>query len=432
MGFNIMVISILATGSELLDGSVIETNSNFIAMELQKIGLPVSSKICVRDSSEDLLSALGFLSRKSNVIIITGGLGPTEDDKTRQSAAEFYGRKLVYDESVWQGIEKIFTRARLKLADENKKQAFVIEGSAIIPNPAGTAPGFIIAGETVLAAFPGVPSELKSMFPFFIDFLLKTGNDIKRRTSVFVKTIGLPESYVDEECAKISGKDAVIGTIAGMGQVTLRYDFRDELPYDNALENVKSWLSLAPDIVKRVFSYDPGSSIEHTLVELLKSRGKKLLMAESCTGGLISKLITDVPGSSGAFSGSVVSYADEIKTACLGVNPQTIKIFGAVSFETAHEMTEGLSMLGSPDYCVSVTGIAGPGGGTPEKPSGTVFISLRYSEKGKAVRSGVYQFLFTGSREMVRMRTAMKVFEMLWLDLTYGEIDEKINYTLRR
>lgn len=422
-----MRISILAIGSELLAGSVTDTNSIFIAGELKKSGYSVKTKMCVRDNPDDLNAALKYLGETSDIIIITGGLGPTDDDVTRQCVAGFTENKLVFDQAIWEEISNKFSRNRIKIADENRKQAYIIEGSMIIPNNAGTAPGFIVKGPPVISAFPGVPSELEQMFYFFLDFLKSSFGRGSPGASVFVNTIGLPESYLDDECRKIAGESVKLGTIANSGQVTLRFDFTNGQDYTSSLGYIKSRISGLPVISKRIYSYEPGMTIENLLVKKMIDMDKRAFFAESCTGGLISKLISDNPGSSAVLLGSIVCYSNDIKTSCLGVKQQTLVNSGAVSFETAEEMAGGLVKLGRSDYCISVTGIAGPDGGTPGKPVGTVFICFGKKGPGSDFIYRTYSFMFPGTRDMIRKRTAIKVFEMLWLDLTYGVIDDNIN-----
>jgi PncC family amidohydrolase len=223
-----------------------------------------------------------------------------------------------------------------------------------------------------------------------------------------------------------------VGTIASFGQVTLRFDSPepDEL---KALAAAKTEISAFPDILNRVFTYERSVSIEKEILSLLTASGKKAFFAESCTGGLLSKLLTDIPGSSNAFLGSLVTYDNAIKTNCLRVSPDTLSRFGAVSSETAYEMLQGLETAARADYYLSVTGIAGPDGGSSQKPVGTVFIGLgRKDPKGK-LSGAVYRFGFQGSRETIRQRIAMKVFEILWLDLRYGKIDSNsINSLLEK
>lgn len=412
-----MRISLLAIGTELLDGLVVENNSIAVSQELNKIGLALEQKMAVRDEKSGILAALNYLAQSSDIIIITGGLGPTEDDKTRECIAEFSGRKLQFDPSIIEMIKKKFSAMKMYMADENKNQAFVIEGSIVLNNPAGTAPGFIIPGRPLIASFPGVPSELAAMFPDFANYLELNFKIEKTFTSIYIRTIGLPESYLDEQLKILKKKGIVVGTIANFGQVDLRLDI-PETDKNKALEIAKREMAEFPEIQNHIFSYDKNESIVMSVLKKLIAKNKKVLFAESCTGGLLSKLITDIPGSSAAFYGSLVVYDNKLKTKLLGVKEAALEKFGAVSFETAEGMLKGLKEIAEADYYLSVTGIAGPDGGTKEKPVGTIFIGF-----GKKDKTVLMHFRFNNQRDRNRNRTAMRVFEILWEDLTFGSLD---------
>lgn len=416
-----MRIAVLAIGNELLDGLVVENNSIYLSKELSKIGLSVDQKMAVRDEKDKILSALAYLSGNSDIIIITGGLGPTEDDKTRETVAEFSGKKLNLDESILRWITGRFAHMKIKMAPENNKQAYVIEGSIVIPNPTGTAPGFILPGKPIITSFPGVPSELKTMLPDLLKYIQANYSIRKDISSVYFRTIGLPESYLDQSFKVLQNKGITVGTIAHFGQVDIRFD----IPIagkEKAMEIAKQELTAFPDIEKRVFSFNPEESIIEAVFHLLKAREKKVLFAESCTGGLLSKMITDIPGSSSVFLGSLVTYDNSLKQKILGVKNETLRSHGAVSFEAAREMLEGLKNIAAADYYISVTGIAGPDGGSPEKPVGTVFIGF-----GSKTQTVLMRFLFSAERDKNRDRSSMRVFEILWEALVYGSPDYK-NY----
>lgn len=421
-----MNISILTIGSELLEGIVTDTNSNFLADSLLPLGLTVRRKIAVRDTEKDILEALNYLSSNSDIIITTGGLGPTEDDKTRECVAKFLNRKLEPDESVLQDITNKFQFMKIPMPDQNKKQALVIENSIIIPNTRGTAPGFIIPGKPLIAAFPGVPSELSELFPFLLDFIKRNYIFAKPYTSVYFKTIGTPESILDAKFTQLKEKNIIVGTIAHFGQVDIRFD----IPESNeikAFEIAQKEINKFPEIAGKVFSTSPHESIYAAVVKKLVAEKKKVILAESCTGGLISKLITDVPGSSAALLGSFVTYDNILKEKVLQVPFEILNTHGAVSFETAFAMIEGLQKIQISDYYISITGIAGPEGGSTDKPVGTVFIGF-----GKTNQTTVFKFKFNGGREIIRTRIATRVFEILWQDLLYGTIDETISHLIEK
>lgn len=422
-----MRISLLTVGTELLDGMIPETNSNRIENALESAGLALQRKMTVRDDDREIITAMEFLKNKSDAIILTGGLGPTEDDRTRSAVASFLGKKLETDQTILEELRAKFKAMNRPMPAEIERQAQVIPGSTIISNPKGTAPGFIFVKSTLtVAALPGVPSELEAMFPEFIKFLKANFHIVRGTSSVLVRTIGLPESFLDKTMATLlKDKGYSVGTIAHFGHVDIRLEKRNSVREETA-EEVKLALEKAPDIRDRTFSMDRDTDIAQALVRKLAYKGAKVLLAESCTGGLISKLVTDVPGSSQVFPGGAVVYDDDLKKKLLGVDADTLGRYGAVSFETAFAMTEGLRRTAGADYYVSVTGIAGPGGGSLEKPVGTVFIGF-----GKKDGTAVMRFQFGGNRDNIRTRTAMKVFEILWLDLASGKVDYPELYGLK-
>jgi nicotinamide-nucleotide amidase len=413
-----MRISLVAVGNELLDGMVIDTNSTWIENELGKNGLKLQRKQVVRDDQSEIRGALEYYKNKSDLILLTGGLGPTEDDRTREALSDFFGKKLESSEEELEKIRSKFNSMNLPMPRQNEKQALVIPGSIVINNPKGTAPGIIYIKSTLaVAAFPGVPSELQAMFPDLIAFITANFHVNRHPDSVYMRTIGLPESAVDEKLSVLKSRGISVGTIARFGQVDFRFDHANGTP-ETVMDDLRRVLEQYPEISGRIFSFDRDESIEAAIVGKMKEAGRKIVLAESCTGGMIAKTITDVPGSSAVLLGSVVAYDNGVKERLLGVEPMTLYEHGAVSFETALAMAEGLRNFSNADYRISVTGIAGPDGGTADKPVGTVFIGF-----GKKDRTAAARFQFGGNRDNVRTRTMMKVFEMLWLNLTTGAVD---------
>jgi nicotinamide-nucleotide amidase len=412
-------IGLLTIGSEILDGYIVDTNSAWIAAELSSCGLRVESRLSVRDSDAEILAALEWLAGRSEAVIITGGLGPTGDDRTRDCVSRFTGRPLAFSGALWEGIRVKFRRFMSVPPEENRSQAMVMEGSEVLDNPRGTAPGFLVPGKPWIAAFPGVPSELHDMFPAFLERLSLEEGARGDTTSVWIKTVGIGESLVDEQVQKIAGPDITVGTVAHAGQVDVRLDIRlSALEGAEALAFAKERVDRFPDIARKIFSFERGESLAAALVRLLTEKGRKLVAAESCTGGLISKLVTDVPGSSAVFWGGAVTYDNLLKQRLLAVSRQTLEKHGAVSYEAAAEMLAGLSGIVESDYALSVTGIAGPDGGSEAKPVGTVFMGFRMPSGSFLVR-----FRFTGSRDMIRNRAALKALEVVWEDLEHGSVD---------
>ena len=412
-----MKAAFLAIGNELLDGSVVETNSVFLARSLAESGIILSEKIVVDDTPGSITRALDHLSGY-DCIIITGGLGPTEDDRTRESVASYFKRELTEDAEIIADLGRKFAAMRIsQIPAQNYKQAMVISGSIIIPNSRGTAPGFIVDDKKIIAAFPGVPYEFESMFPFFKEYLLKKGIVASDRTSVFLKTVGIPESKLDEELSCEANENLSIGTIASSGFVTARLDFTG-ISHEDALARAKKILSCHNSIERKCYSTDRDATLASAVCDLFRQKGWSLSLAESCTGGLLSSMITDVPGSSDFFIGEVTSYANKVKSDLLNVSGETLSTHGAVSFECAAEMAQGARKLFSTDYALSITGIAGPSGGTADKPVGTVFISI--SDTNKTITG---HFSFRGTRSVIRNRSANRALEMLWEMIAYGEPD---------
>lgn len=419
-----MRISLLTIGTELLDGMILETNSRWIENTLANAGLALQRKMTVRDDDREIVNAMEFLKNKSDLIILSGGLGPTDDDRTRNAVASFLGKKLETDRSLLEDLRAKFRTMKMPMPARNEKQAQVIPGSVVIPNPKGTAPGFIFIKSTLaIAALPGVPSELQAMFPELLDFLNKNFHIVRETNDLFFRTIGLPEGYLDEVISSLmKDKGYSVGTIARFGQVDIRLEKKNTIK-EEAAEDLRTALEKLPEVRDRTFSMDRKTDIEEALVKKMTGKGVRLILAESCTGGLISKLITDIPGASKVLLGGLVVYDDRMKKKLLDIDSATLDRSGAVSFDTAFAMINGLRRITEAEYYISVTGIAGPDGGSLEKPVGTVFIGF-----GKKDESAVMRFQFGGNREDVRSRTAMKVFELLWIDLTCG----KVNYPEQR
>lgn len=432
----------IAVGDELLDGSVTDTNSNVVASLLSPAGFTLERKAVVRDRQDDITAALGGAVLSADLVVMTGGLGPTADDLTRESASAFLGRKLVRDERILEALKERFAKHGFPFTDGNARQADVIEGAIVLENPKGTAPGFFVPGENGragIAAFPGVPFEFEPMFGKFAENITRYFPAAAKVSRVVLKTTGLPESFVDDWVVK-SGLDGLrFGTVCGLGEVLLRFE-SDGSP-DELAGRVEKIFGTNPDIRRKIYSRSEDETLAAAVLAKFRERGMKLALAESCTGGLVSKLVTDVPGSSDVFLGGAVSYANALKANILGVKPETLERFGAVSFETAYEMARGLLdpalPVGAarPDVALSVTGIAGPSGGSlpgtrenadgKQKPVGTVFIGL-----AGAGLDSVYRFQFHGDRSGVRSRTAAKALEILWDAAAYGEVRTDLLYSL--
>lgn len=374
-------IEILTTGTELLLGKVQNTHGKWFGEELFKLGMRVQRLTTVPDG-DAITQAIRECVSRADAVIITGGLGPTSDDLTRECTAEVLGLELIEDEAALRSLEAFFAAREKVMADSNRKQAQVHVGADVLPNPNGTAPGIYIPprlnGVANCAVFllPGPPRELYPMFRAEVaPRLVALAGLAKPPGLLELKITGVGESdiqeQVDAKLAEIPGLE--VGYCARVGEVDLRLIGDDDA--------IAAGRAIATAVFpKQIFS-DDGSSLEATVIRNLSTAGLKLATAESCTGGLIANRLTDVPGSSAVFTHGFVTYANEAKRDLLGVPQELLDEHGAVSEPVARAMAEGALRLSGADIAVAVTGIAGPDGGTPEKPVGTVW--LAWASKGK-------------------------------------------------
>lgn len=370
-----MRIEILNTGTELLLGTTLNTHGKWFGEQLFKLGFRVQRLTTVPDG-EAIAQALRECVSRADVVLVTGGLGPTSDDLTREAAAEVLGADLIEDEAAMRSLEAFFAARNKVMAEANRKQAQVLVGADVLPNANGTAPGIYIpprlngAGNCAVFLLPGPPRELYPMFREEVAPRLVALAGLAEAPGLLeLKISGVGESdlqqQIDAKLAEIPGLE--VGYCARMGEVDLR------LIGDEAA--LAAGRAIALEHFARQIVSEDGSSLEATVVRLLKERGQKLATAESCTGGLISNRITDVPGSSAVFTHGFVTYANEAKRDLLGVPQELLDEHGAVSEPVARAMAEGALRVSGADIAVAVTGIAGPDGGTPEKPVGTVWIA---------------------------------------------------------
>ena len=401
---------IIAIGSELLTPEKTDTNSLWLTGKLNEIGIDVKLKTIVGDDALRLEETIRDAVKRSDVVITTGGLGPTEDDITRQVSARALGRELEFHEDIVESLRERFRAWGREMPEINKRQAYVIEGAEILPNPNGSAVGMSVAiGEKFLIVLPGPPRENQPMFDNYVFGKLKekSGEVVFRKR--VLKVSGLGESAIDEAIAPIYSayervqtsvlfnKSEVEVHLIAQGKTDAEADALNEEIADRIVEK----LGIA------VFSKD-GEEMEAVVGRLLGERGKTLSVAESCTGGLISQRLTDVSGSSAYFIEGVVAYANEAKMNALDVPAEIIEQFGAVSAETAEAMAKGMRSRAGTDYAISITGIAGPTGGTPEKPVGTVYIG--YSD---AALTKSFKIVLPGDRYLIRWRSSQAALDYL-------------------
>jgi nicotinamide-nucleotide amidase len=374
-----IIASIITIGDELLIGQVVDTNSAWMGQELNKNGIWVAHRIAVGDVREDIWHALDEEFRRSQIILITGGLGPTADDITKPLLADYFGGKLVVDPGALDNVKKIFARLQRPLIDRNLQQAEVPDTCTVIPNLRGTAPGMWFEKEgRIFVSMPGVPHEMKGMMTDSVIPKLSQRFRLPFIAHRTLLTAGIGESFLADHLAAFETAlpaSIKLAYLPNYGMVRLRLTIHGEDPVAlNAVlqDNFDTLKGLAAEWMVA----DEDISVQEAIGRMLKSRGRTLGTAESCTGGYIAHLITSIPGSSHYFKGSVVSYANEVKTKLLHVAPDTLASDGAVSQATVEAMARGaLSQLDT-DYVIATSGIMGPDGGTPEKPVGTVWIAV--------------------------------------------------------
>lgn len=387
--------SIITIGDELLIGQTIDTNSAFIAKELNKIGVWVKRRVAVGDVREEILDALEQQSNDCNIIIITGGLGPTADDITKPALSEYFGSELRVDESVLENIKKIFEKIRLNmpnanlLLERNLKQAEVPENCTVLPNLRGTAPGMWFEKEgVVFISLPGVPHEMMGLVENSVIPKLKTQFILPAIVHRTLFTAGQGESVIADMLSGFEAKlpaHIKLAYLPSFGMVKLRLTGKGDSTEQLQTE-VDSLFGEMKSLLKEWRVADEDITLQDVVANLLDKHQLMVGTAESCTGGYIAHLLTTRPGSSSSFKGGIVSYSNELKEKVLGVQHATIVNHGAVSEETVTEMIKGAIDSLNVDYAIATSGIMGPGGGTKEKPVGTVWIAVGNSEKIKTAK----------------------------------------------
>ena len=384
---------ILCVGTELLMGHTLNTNSGYLATQLSNLGIPSYRQIVIGDNPRRLKEQILDCARRSDLVILTGGLGPTADDITMEMAACAAGRSLCLHQPSLTHLESFFQKIGRPMTENNRKQAYMPEGAEVFPNTNGTAPGALFScpapsaedpeHEAVLVLLPGPPSEMKPMFELSLRPFLEPRAPFRLRTA-YVHLIGIGESAAETRIRDMidSQENPTIAPYAAEGECMFRVTQRidsDDSPdlLTPVLDELKSRFG------ELIYEIGP-RSMKEVVLNLLKERGKTVAFAESCTGGLVAASFTDLPGVSEVFVGGVIAYDNRIKEELLGVPPSILETEGAVSEACAALMAEGLRERMKVDIAVSVTGIAGPSGGTEEKPVGLVFLALA-DEKGTVV-----------------------------------------------
>jgi len=401
-----MKTGIITVGNELLTGFIDDTNASWLGRALTAIGLPPVWHLTVSDNREEIKSALATIPTNITDVIITGGLGPTPDDITMKTVADFYGFDLEYDEKYWKSLAQRFKRSGRTIPEINKNQAFVLVGPEIIPNPVGSARGALINQNSQrLYILPGVPIEMKAMYTATILPLIKPEN-VVAKVSV-LRTTGIMESALAEKLVNINSNFPTV-TMAYLPRITgvdIRLIGNDQVEIEGFKLEVER---IAGDYI---YGYED-TELEDVVGELLTKEKLTIATAESCTGGLVSHRLTQTPGSSDYFMGSIVAYSNNIKMNLLDVQESTLLKYGAVSEETVVEMAIGARTRLGTDIGIATTGIAGPGGGTPEKPVGLVYIGLATEKRVKTRK-----FIFHFNRQLNKLLTSQVALNMIRLEL---------------
>lgn len=409
-----MRAGLIFTGTELLLGQVANTHGQYLGRKLSALGIEVIMHVVVGDNSNNLKEVFYQAFKKSDLIITTGGLGPTTDDITKETVADLLGLEMVLDEGALNSMREFFSRRGVIMPEIVIKQAYIPKGAKALPNFEGSAPGIMLEHEgRTIFMLPGPPRELRSIFENSVEpYLVNLGPKGEVTFSKVFKLTGISESAVQERLASVGGQgNPGLAYIAKPGEVHVRISARaSEITKAKAMVN-----ELADKVRSRMAGYIFGTDdevLEEIVGNLLAEKKVSIAVAESCTGGLIAKRLTDVPGSSRYFMGGIVAYDNSIKTKLLGVPSEILQTHGAVSRQTAIAMAEGICQVTGSSLGLAVTGIAGPLGGTPQKPVGLVYIALAASD-GTCCR----EFRFPGQRHGVRWGAANAGLNMIRLYL---------------
>jgi len=408
--------SIVSIGNELLSGQTIDTNAAFLSRELLAIGILVASSYTVADDIAAIVRALNLAGNDADIVLATGGLGPTDDDLTRQAFADFLGAELQMQEELLGKMQDFFARRNLQMPEKNRIQAYIPAGAKPLPNNRGTAPGIIAEADTkVFVAMPGVPSEMKQMFA---ESVLPKLRQLVPDQAVVVRKLrcyGAGESTIAEMLGELMqrGRNPLINCTPEFGIITLHI-IATAGSGDEAQQMAENSEKLLRNVLGDLV-YGIGEQTLADVVGLeLARQGMTIALAESCTGGLVAKLLTDASGASKYFTHGWVTYSNKAKTGEIGVSADLIEEHGAVSEAVVRAMARGAREKACADYAIGITGIAGPAGGTEQKPVGLVYICVDSSDKSQVKRCRL-----SGDRDSVRRRTAQTALNLLRLQLTH-------------
>ena len=413
-----MRAEVIAVGSEMLTPTHVDTNSLFITERLNEIGIDLQGKAVAGDDRGVLKAIVSDALGRSDLLILTGGLGPTDDDLTRDVVADLIGRPLEYHAQIFEAIEKRFAARGLVTPAINRRQAMVPAGAAVLPNKNGTAPGLWIEHETkLIVLLPGPPRELKPMFEAVIQERLLGRCGVSRLFRRVLRITGQSESYVEEKMQPLYARWLAASTkitttiLASLGQIELHLTAFAPTAEEGHRALDEAVAAVSGTLGRDLFS-TKGETMQQVVGELLRGRGFRIAAAESCTGGLVMARLTEVPGSSDYVDRGVVVYSNQSKTDLLGVPSSLIAAHGAVSEPVAEAMASAMTRMARSDLAVGITGVAGPGGGTPEKPVGMVAIAAAWARNG-GIETRVRTFNFVGGREMVRFQASQAALDMV-------------------
>ena len=408
-----MTAEIICVGTELLLGSILNKNAQFLAIELASLGIPHYYQTVVGDNPQRLKDVIKIATERSQVLIFTGGLGPTPDDLTIETLAEFFGVPLIEHPEIIADIARKYAQRGREMTPSNRKQALIPQGAEVLPNLAGTAPGIIwrVAGVTILT-FPGVPSEMQRMWQeTAVPYLKSLGFGKEIIYSRTLKFWGIAESALAERVPKfLNLQNPTVAPYASQGEVKLRISAKAE-----SEAKAKQLITPVEAELKQIGGLDYYGADDDTLAtvvgQLLLDAGETLSVAESCTGGGLGQMLTAVPGSSSYFLGGVISYDNSVKISLLGVEPKNLDALGAVSAKVAEQMATGIQTRLATTWGISITGIAGPDGGTATKPVGLVYIGM--TDANGEVQSFEYRFGAMRERSLIRHLSACTALDHL-------------------
>lgn len=410
-----MKAELIVIGDEILIGQIVDTNSSWICSHLDEIGVNVIHISAIADNKQKIKEALALASGRVDLIVMTGGLGPTKDDVTKQALREYFDTEIVTDANVLSHVCEIFAKYKQPMPPENERQAEVLKIAEVMFNKAGTAPGMWIEKKGVYyAVLPGVPTEMKYLMNHEVIPRLEKMPDRKLRFHKTILTAGIGESFLAETIApvEVSLPDSIqLAYLPTYGQVRLRLTAigRDEQSETDIREELDHFAGNIINLIPTYYINDTGESLQYSFLKTVENLGLTVAAAESCTGGYFSHLMTQVPGSGQVFLGSIISYAESVKEAELNVKAETLEQYTAVSQQTAEEMVSGVKRRLKSDYAVAITGIAGPDGATNENPVGSVWIAL--SGLSKTVST---KFLFGKRREDNIIKAATSALFLLF------------------